>query len=117
MAKKKATRPSVEDIMPKKKTTQATSKTKKSNKTTISPGMATITVTPKTEEIIEEVISSQRSAISEKESAEKLLEKKMRVWKNLPILEFKKKAYEFLLRRGFEYEIVKSVVEKITELR
>ena len=68
-------------------------------------------------EIIEEAISSQRSVINEKESAEKLLERKMRVWKNLPILEFKKKAYEFLLRRGFEYEIVKSVVEKITELR
>ena len=68
-------------------------------------------------EIIEEVISDQVTGYSGQEIAERLLEKKMRVWKNLPLLEFKKKAYEFLMRRGFEYETVKSVVEKIIGLR
>lgn len=68
-------------------------------------------------EIIEEVVSGQVTGQSEQQTAEKLLEKKMRVWKNLPILEFKKKAYEFLMRRGFEYEVVKEVVEKISGIR
>ena len=40
---------------------------------------------------------------------------------NVPIgtivhnLEKKKKAYELLMRKGFEYEIVKSVIEKLME--
>src|SRR3989344_1016686 len=70
-------------------------------------------------EIIEEVISGQRAhtesgeGYSEQQTAEKLLEKKMRVWKNLKNLEFKKKAYEYLMRRGFEYEVVKEVIENL----
>ncbi len=63
-------------------------------------------------EIIEEVISGQVTVDSEAQVAEKILEKKMRIWKNLPPLKFKKKAYEFLMRRGFEYEPVKDIVEK-----
>ena len=66
-------------------------------------------------EIIEEVISGQVAGYSGQEIAEGLLEKKMRVWKNLPRLEFKKKAYEFLTRRGFEYEVIKEVIEKLME--
>ncbi|MBI2020340.1 RecX family transcriptional regulator [Candidatus Daviesbacteria bacterium] len=62
-------------------------------------------------EIIEEVTRVE-SLESSEEVAQQLLEKKMRVWKDLPILEFKKKAYEFLMRRGFEFEVVKAVVEK-----
>ncbi len=54
---------------------------------------------------------------SEEELAKQALEKKMRIWKNLPILKFKKKAYEFLMRRGFEYDVVNNVVEKFTKLR
>lgn len=67
-------------------------------------------------EIIEEVTSGQRAHEGEgysNEVAQKLLEKKIERWKNLKPMEFRKKAYEFLLRRGFEYEVVKSVVEKI----
>ncbi len=63
-----------------------------------------------------EIVSSimgQVSSIEEQKTAEKLLEKKLRVWKNLPNLEFKKKAYDFLLRRGFEYGIVKDAIENI----
>ncbi len=66
-------------------------------------------------EIIEEVISSQLSVVREEQVAQQLLDKKMKVWKNLPRIEFKKKAIDFLLRRGFEYEVVKSIIDKISK--
>ncbi|OGE72633.1 hypothetical protein A3H40_01085 [Candidatus Daviesbacteria bacterium RIFCSPLOWO2_02_FULL_38_15] len=68
-------------------------------------------------EIIEEVISQQSSAVSEEELARQALEKKMKLWSALSYLEKKKKMYEFLLRRGFEYEVVKSVVENLMQKR
>ncbi|MEK7616698.1 MAG: RecX family transcriptional regulator [Patescibacteria group bacterium] len=61
-------------------------------------------------EIIAEVVS-QQSSVNNQETAEKLLQKKIDRWKNLSPLELKKKSYEYLLRRGFEYEVVKSVIE------
>ena len=60
-------------------------------------------------EIINEVIENGENS---EQIAKVALEKKLRVWKSLKPIEFRKKAYDFLLRRGFEYEIVKSVVEK-----
>lgn len=63
-------------------------------------------------EIIEEVMDDKLLIHDERKTAENLLEKKIRIWKNLKPLEFKKKAYEFLMRRGFEYEVVREVVEK-----
>lgn len=68
-------------------------------------------------EIIDEVISGQGTGYSGHEIAETLMEKKMKVLKNLSPSEFKKKAYEFLLRRGFEYEVVKEVIEKFLQKR
>lgn len=62
-------------------------------------------------EIIEEVVSSQQSVVSEGDLAKEALEKKARVWKNLEKQEFKKKATEFLVRRGFDYSTAKEVVE------
>lgn len=67
--------------------------------------------------IIEEVISQQSTANSSEEVAQELLEKKVERWKNLEPMNFRKKAYEYLLRRGFEYELVKSVVEKYLKKR
>lgn len=64
-------------------------------------------------EIIEEVVSRQSSVVSEEDLARQALEKKIKVWKNLPPLEFKKKAYEFLMRKGFDYSVVESAVENI----
>ncbi|MBI2019538.1 RecX family transcriptional regulator [Candidatus Daviesbacteria bacterium] len=61
-------------------------------------------------EITDEVLGGESN---QEELAKLALEKKMRVWKNLPTQEFKKKAFEFLMRRGFEYELVKEIVEKI----
>ncbi len=66
-------------------------------------------------EIIEEVINDKGQDISEEELAKQALEKKMRSWKNIDPHKFKQKAYEFLMRRGFEYEVVKSAVEKLGE--
>lgn len=63
-------------------------------------------------EIIEEVISEQSTAEGEEELAKQALEKKMRAWKNLEPREKKQKAIEFLMRKGFEYEIIRPVVEK-----
>jgi len=66
-------------------------------------------------EIIDEVMSGGVTNESQGQVAEKLLNKKMARWKNLLPLEFRKKAYEFLLRRGFEYEVVREIVENLTK--
>lgn len=63
-------------------------------------------------EIIERVISRQLSDVREEEIAEKALEKKVRIWKNLEPDEFRKKATDFLMRKGFEYGVVKATVDK-----
>lgn len=63
-------------------------------------------------EIIEEVLSRD----SDEENLAKIaLEKKVKAWKNLPLLEFKQKAVQFLLRRGFDYQVAKSVVDNVLE--
>ncbi len=66
-------------------------------------------------EIIEEVVRVQGTGYSEEELAKQALEKKMKSWKNLPSLEFKKKAYEYLMRKGFEYDVVKEIIENFTK--
>lgn len=63
-------------------------------------------------EIIEEVIGGQ-SIENSALVARKLIDKKLERWKNLPPMELKKKAFDFLLRCGFDYEQVKSIVENI----
>ncbi len=63
-------------------------------------------------QLIEEVISGERMENSE-QVARKLLEKKLERWKSLTPMELKKKAFDFLLRRGFEYSQVKSIIENI----
>ena len=68
-------------------------------------------------EVIEEAISEKGKVISGRETAEILLEKKIRFWKDLDPLKFRKKAIEYLMRRGFEYDDIKQVVEKALELR
>lgn len=65
-------------------------------------------------EIVDEILE-ESSSESEEKLAIKGIEKKWKIWNLLPVLEKKKKAYEFLMRKGFEYEIVKSVIEKLME--
>ncbi|KKR23766.1 MAG: Regulatory protein RecX, partial [Candidatus Daviesbacteria bacterium GW2011_GWB1_39_5] len=64
-------------------------------------------------EIIEKVISDTRYEISEEELAKQALEKKIKYWKNLDPKKLYQKSIEFLLRKGFDYEVVKSVIEKV----
>lgn len=52
------------------------------------------------------------SQVDQEKLAKDALEKKLRIWKNLPTEEFKKKATDFLLRRGFDYAVVKKVLER-----
>lgn len=69
-------------------------------------------------EIVEEVLrlTDVRSGqVSEEDLAKIALEKKMKSWKTLSGLELKKKATEFLLRKGFDYSIAKVVVENILQ--
>ena len=66
-------------------------------------------------EIIEEAVGFQSSAIRQNQTAEELLIKRLPRWQDLPYMDRKKKAFEFLLRRGFEYELVKEVVSGTLE--
>lgn len=68
-------------------------------------------------DLIEEVLEEESTPESEKQLAQQALVKKMKVWKSLPLLEFRKKSYEFLLRRGFEYEVVREVIENYLNKR
>lgn len=63
-------------------------------------------------EIIEEVTRVESQELSEEELAKQALEKKMKSWKNLDPQKFKQKTYEFLMRKGFEYEVIKAVLDK-----
>lgn len=68
-------------------------------------------------DLIEEVLEEESTPESEKQLAQQALVKKMKVWKSLPLLEFKKKSYDFLLRRGFEYKVVWEVIENYLNKR
>jgi SOS response regulatory protein OraA/RecX len=59
------------------------------------------------------VLSSDALVSSGAQTAEKLLERKMRIWKNLKESEFKQKALQFLMSRGFEYDLCKELIEKV----
>ena len=64
-------------------------------------------------EIIEEVLGEPfDSSQSEEELVKQALEKKLKSWKNLEPQEFRKKATGFLLRKGFEYEVIKRALDK-----
>jgi len=64
-------------------------------------------------EIIEKALSVKGEGESEEELAKKALERKLRSWKSLEPQASRKKAYEYLMRKGFEYEIVKDVIENL----
>ncbi len=63
-------------------------------------------------EIINDVLSNQNSdENAEINLAKEALEKKLRIWNNLPDIEFKQKALRFLMSKGFNYDLAKQVVE------
>ncbi len=63
-------------------------------------------------EIVDEVLSSEaQEGMDEESLAKEALEKKLRIWNNLPKPEFKQKGIQFLMRKGFNYDIAKQVIE------
>lgn len=52
---------------------------------------------------------------SEKELAEKAIQKKLPLWTSLPPLAWKQKVYSFLGSRGFDSETIASAIDDITE--
>lgn len=62
-------------------------------------------------ETIEEVLGDGLLVMGEQKLASEALEKKIKAWKNLERSEFKKKAIEFLVRRGFSFGVAKEVVD------
>lgn len=66
-------------------------------------------------ETIESIKYQVVSSTDEKQTAKNLLEKKARVWRNLEGQEFRKKATEFLVRRGFDYSVAKEVIDIFLE--
>ena len=56
------------------------------------------------------------STEDEEKLAKEALDKKLKAWKNLSEVEFKKKALEFLVRRGFEYSVAKDTIENYLKL-
>lgn len=64
-------------------------------------------------EIIEEVVRLQVTGYSEEDLARQALAKKMKVWKNLDSKKLYQKSIEYLLRKGFDYEIVKKIIKSV----
>lgn len=66
-------------------------------------------------EIVAQVLNTLTQEEGEEDLAIKAIEKKMRGWKGLSKMEFKKKAYGFLQRKGFTSDTVITVIEKMIE--
>jgi regulatory protein len=67
-------------------------------------------------ETIEQVIKEAYSQENETELAKNLLRKKSRMYKNPEDVKTKKRMADFLLRRGFSYEVVRQAVKGMDEL-
>ena len=66
-------------------------------------------------EIIERVIAENYQKEDELELAKKLLQRKARRFKDTDDLKTKKRMTDFLLRRGFSYEVVRQAVKGLEE--
>lgn len=62
-------------------------------------------------EIIREVL--EETEVDEKKIAKELLDKKSYRWKNLPKLEARQKMGAFLARKGFNWEMIEKVLNKL----
>lgn len=65
------------------------------------------------EKIIKEVLSKFENSEQEEKLALKALEKKIALYQNLPLLQKKKKIYDFLVRRGFSFKTIKKVLKRL----
>jgi regulatory protein len=60
-----------------------------------------------------EIVDLVLADVDETESAKKAAQKKARVWRELPEEQFYEKLGNYLSRRGFNYEITRSVTQEI----
>ncbi len=68
-------------------------------------------------ETVDEVLQLRSGQVSEEDLAKLALEKKIKTWKNLEPKDLKRKALEYLMRKGFDCNLAKNVVEKFIENR
>lgn len=66
-------------------------------------------------ETIEKILGYFDTKILGEKGIEKLINKQLPKYKNLPREEFRQKLSQFLLRRGFEWETVKRAVDDVTK--
>ncbi len=62
-------------------------------------------------EVIEQVL--ENNSQGEGQLAEQALFKKMKTWQHLPELEFKQKALQFLMRKGFAYDLARETIDNL----
>lgn|SRR5574341_25426 len=67
-------------------------------------------------ETIEKVVRDKYAEADEVELARNLLRRKARMYKNPEDVKIKKRMADFLLRRGFSYEVVRQAIKGIDEL-
>ncbi len=63
-------------------------------------------------EIIDEVLAEEN--IDEKSVAKKMIEKKQRLWNNLPGFEKRKKMFTYLMQHGFSSDIIRELIGDVT---
>jgi regulatory protein len=76
-------------------------------------GRRALTYELKHKGISEEIIEQTLEGFDESEMAYLAARKKARRWENLEWPDFRSKIYGFLARRGFNYEIIIPVVERV----
>lgn len=65
------------------------------------------------QEIIDSQISKLRSSVSNEEMIQKLIQKKITRYKQLPPMEMKQKLFQFLSSKGFEYDDIKDALKDV----
>ena len=68
-------------------------------------------------EVIDQVLDELEDPKKEEILVESLINKKISSWKNLNDLEFKKKAFSYLGRRGFSFDLISETIEKYLKKR
>lgn len=71
-------------------------------------GLALIKLELKRKGITQEIIDKvSTSSPNEQNLARRAVEKKIKRWQTLPVLEFKKKYYQYLASRGFDFDTIR----------
>jgi SOS response regulatory protein OraA/RecX len=68
------------------------------------------------EEIIKKILKEDYNKDKEVELAKKVALKKVKVYQNLPEEEFRQKMLGFLQRRGFDWGVIKEVLDELYKM-